>query len=261
MVALHNASLTRRAQVNLFLILAVVFIGVIVLTALWTKKSEIPPPTQTPSSLKLQTEAFEGANYCLKEVSEAVIRIVALQGGYWKVGRPFAEGIHFVTPFYLQEGRVTIPSISVVEESIAKGVDELLPSCIQEQSHGVLGGSGLPASKAAITKKGVSIQTTYPLSTHDAKGAVVKDLFAVSHELPLFEALVTAQEMTALQQRAGSMVSVSDIAFLIAGKGGVFFPLHIDKTHYVYGFSLKRDSIEFPFAFAVSLQKDADEGG
>ena len=240
-------SRSRKAQIALFLIVA----GVVFLAAALVMVRPKPiPVAQLP--LYSPSVISETATYCLKEVSEAVIRIVALQGGYWKPPQPSADAVYFTTPYFLKNQKVAVPPVSILERSAAEGVDELLPSCIIKTNHSIQY-FGLPHSLVTITEKAVAVQTTFPLVLRSQGRTMSQEQFAVTTLLPLLEALTTSNEILKLQTKEGSLIPVSEIMLLLDKKDGLFFPMYIDSNHYVYAFYIKKGTVVLPFAFGVEI--------
>ncbi len=71
---------------------------------------------------------------CLEETSKEAIKYVSERGGYYVLPEASTRGLDVNVPFYVSNGVVTIPTLSEVEQSVGKYVEDNLVVCLHNFS-------------------------------------------------------------------------------------------------------------------------------
>lgn len=128
----------KKAQVSVFIIIAIVLLGVIVGIFFLIKNN---------MNARIDNEYFSSANIrpdvekiqssiidCSEETSEQALEVIGLQGGYYSEPSRYSETNFGFIPYYYYNGDIIFPSLSEVENQLSLYVDSNLGRCLNELS-------------------------------------------------------------------------------------------------------------------------------
>lgn len=146
----------KRGQVTIFVILAILIVGVIAAFFLLRK------PAVTGSSLN--TSGVVGfVNDCVKSTGIDGIYFIGGNGGYYNLPSFYAL---YGIPYYYSNGTESLPSLNSIENSISDYVDNSLDFCVGNFSKfsGFNISSGNVSTKTRIYNGGVIMNVNYPIT-------------------------------------------------------------------------------------------------
>lgn len=120
----------NRAQVSVFVILAVVIVAIG--AGVYFLKKPLPSESYFENQeIKQKVNNIkESARECMKQTTLDSLDIIGMQGGYYKKpNEAFDLGYIFI-PYYYYEGRILVPSKKTIENELADYVDGNLERCI-----------------------------------------------------------------------------------------------------------------------------------
>lgn len=149
--------MTKKGQVTIFVILAILIVGAVVAFFLLRK------PAAAESS-SLDTGAVVSyVDNCIKSTGIDGIYFVGENGGYYNVPSLSALG---GIPYYYSNGTLLLPSLSLIENSISSYVDNSLDFCAGNFSSfpEFNISSGNVSTETKISEGGVVLNVDYPVT-------------------------------------------------------------------------------------------------
>ena len=117
--------LNKKAQITIFIIIAILIIAVVVLFFTLRGNLNLPGKPVSPETAEIQNFVQE----CLDKTSESAIFDIAERGGYEDPSK-ISSTIVFNTPYYLKNDRNIMPSKEKIQEEISKYILKQMDFCI-----------------------------------------------------------------------------------------------------------------------------------
>src|SRR3989338_5219163 len=115
----NNLVKSKRSQLTIFLIIAVVLVGVVII--FFVLKQTKPPIEDEPQIIGSidVTAIINKVNLCLKDSAKYSVSYIGFQGGYYNL--PEKNTIIFTEryPIFMDKGQNIIPSIDLIQSEIS----------------------------------------------------------------------------------------------------------------------------------------------
>lgn len=126
----------KKAQVTIFIIIAIVLIGAGIIALFVTKGggfSRVDNEYFNQPSIKPQVDSItEAAKICIENTADDSLELIGLQGGYYKQPENAFEVKDIFVPYYYYEGSISMPTKNDVQKELASFVDSNLLSCFDK---------------------------------------------------------------------------------------------------------------------------------
>jgi hypothetical protein len=170
----------KRAQVTIFIIVALLIIAAIVVFFLF--RGNTNTGNGSPEISPIYTKTLS----CLESTTKEGVKYVALQGGYYNI--PEELSVYYLAeevPYYYLDSKTTIPSILKVEDELESYISENLKLCIdfdnlKEQGFEVTEGDLLIS--VDINDDEINVKADYPLTLK--KGEDISRLREFKADIP-----------------------------------------------------------------------------
>ena len=154
--------LNKRAQLTIFIIIAILIVAVVALFFSLRGNLKLPGKPASPETAEIQNFVQE----CLDDSLEEVVFKVGENGGYYfppKVSTPVLE-----VPYYIKNNKNLMPSKEDIEREISRGIERELFFCIEdftffENEYEITKGKITPP-EVVIEPERVLIEMNYPLT-------------------------------------------------------------------------------------------------
>ncbi|MGK0209526.1 MAG: hypothetical protein ACI83O_000803 [Patescibacteria group bacterium] len=159
----------KKGQVTLFVILAVVIVGVII-GLFFLLSSGNDAEHFSNSAVKNQVDNLKiHTQDCVASTTKEVLIKVALQGGYYVApARSFSYAPVFF-PYYYYEGDIEFPEIVDIERNLGLAVDELFYECMKNHNIVTLEVEfSRPMTVATVTSGNAHFVIDMPISVSDS---------------------------------------------------------------------------------------------
>lgn len=157
----------KRGQTTVFIILAIVIVGVIAGgTYIYTQnREEASRQYFSQASIKPTFDSIiNGVQTCEEQTANDALETIGVQGGYYnKPNEVFDLGDVFV-PYYYKEGQLLAPDKVVIEKELSAYVDAKLTNCLNEINYPDFKISyNIPRTITNIKEKEVTFNTNLPI--------------------------------------------------------------------------------------------------
>jgi hypothetical protein len=231
----------KRAQVTIFIIVAVVIIVGIVGFFLMTKGST--------SSSSVSTDISNAVGDCIEEAAMNAIYWNGLQGGYYNVPEPRKsyEGI-FNVPFYWVQGAQVLPSKTVLEQELAKSIKFYSTNCNQEiennlnKSGDVAKVGEIKEIKVSLLDKSVKLKLNWPITIIKDDSSSIVSSFEKSINFDIIEKQKNLADFIEMQKLYPTEILLTRMANFSADRGFTIEGQVIDETKEVlYSFVYSKE--------------------
>jgi len=248
----------RKGQLAIIIIVVIVIIVVIGLFFGFRNKN-IQPDIQVVDA-EVQ-EVYDFVVDCIEETGEEAVYEVGRQGGYYEIPEnTFIIGF----PYYVFEGENKMPTKQLIEQEIAKYVDENLEDCIIDfvdfPDYNI--NSGEIASRAVINQKNVEIDVFYDLDIRKENTKFsLKNFDNIIIPIRLGEIYDIAEQVVGLQLEDLNNICVSCL-IEIAEENDLFIPVE-SYTENIFIYHIIEDlqnpeKFNYDFVFAVELKGEEE---
>jgi len=123
-----RGKINRKAQVTIFIIIAVLVIAIILLVFLYLKPlAEIVKPD-------IARPVYENLKLCIQEKAIEGLFDIGKQGGYYNISSPFGYYYEITLPFFFKNGENLLPSITFFEEEFSRYMRDRANECLANLS-------------------------------------------------------------------------------------------------------------------------------
>lgn len=202
---------TIKAQVAIFIIVAIVIVGAIALVYIIKKNRG-----DLDNGAKAEIDSVKNSiQECMKFTAGDALDIIGVQGGYYnKQVDSYDLGWAFI-PYYYNEGKFLMPQNSVIESELANYINDNLGICIESMnSFDYSLKYANPKTSVSIAPGIVNFIIDLPISaTKDAKTTTfqLKEL-PVIYQSKLYEILEIAKYITDSHKEDPDMVCINCVA-------------------------------------------------
>jgi len=178
----NNLVKSKRSQLTIFLIIAVVLVGVVII--FFVLKQTKPPIEDEPQIIGSidVTAIINKVNLCLKDSAKYSVSYIGFQGGYYNL--PEKNTIIFTEryPIFMDKGQNIIPSIDLIQSEISNFTEIQLIDCFDDfkefKEQGFDINQGKAAVKTKINQDNVAINLTFPLTITKGDSSVAISKFS-----------------------------------------------------------------------------------
>jgi hypothetical protein len=235
----------KRAQVTLFIILAILIVGAITSFFVFRDRLFDVDESVVPKDL----ESFTlGIQYCVEEVLQDGSRLVGLQGGYIIPPEGSLETNFSYISYGYHLGRDFLPSKEKMEREIANYIELTLPFCVDQDSSNYLITMEDVQAKVKIQDNFIEAKVKYPFIASKDKTSlrINKEYYAVS-DFRLGDIYKVSKNIVDSLIQDPSMLDFSylnrfdyDISILFEGNNIIVYSIN--------DYDLERGSYTFRFA-------------
>ena len=154
--------LNKRAQLTIFIIIAILIVAVVALFFSLRGNLKLPGKPASPETAEIQNFVQE----CLDDSLEEVVFKVGENGGYYfppKVSTPVLE-----VPYYIKNNKNLMPSKEDIEREISRGIERELFFCIEDftffENEYEITKRKITPPEVVIEPERVLIEMNYPLT-------------------------------------------------------------------------------------------------
>lgn len=245
----------KRGQVTIFIIIAVVIIGIAV--AFFAFKDTLNIGKESSSDVDPINTKFLS---CLESTTEEGITFIALQGGYYEI--PKDMDFSYITekaPYYYMNSKKYIPSTERIERELENYITEKLELCLNFSSFEVQGfeiNEGDLSTSITVEEEKVYADVNYPLVIKKGEetyrmnefkintASSLSKLYSASKEIvnsyyenPGFVCLGCLEETSEKYEVAAKATLVSDAS---SGENIIWFSIQDDESELNWKFVVEQ---------------------
>lgn len=195
----------KRGQLTIFLIIAVVIVGaVVIFFVLKQAKPPIEGEPQITGSIDV-TEIIEKVNGCLDKSAKYSVTYVGFQGGYYNL--PEKNTVIFTDryPIFIDKGQNIIPSIESIQNEISNFTEIQLTDCLEDfkefKEQGFNINSGKIAVSTKINQDNIAVNLTFPLTITKGDSSAAISKFSTTIKPILMPKILNFAEQVAVQHQ------------------------------------------------------------
>lgn len=213
----------KRAQISVFIIVAIVVVAVIGIVVYVSQAGSVDKEFFSSSSIKPQVDNIKDSVLnCMKITSEDSLEVIGIQGGYYEEPKDFFDlGWAFI-PYYYNEGSFSLPSKRTIETELGKSVNDNLKYCLDELSfEGFEVSYSEPRTKASIKENEIEFNINFPVTIEKENKRITfeaKD-FPVSVSSKLFGMYEIAEYITNGHKEDPDMICISCVTDMSEERG------------------------------------------
>ncbi|VVB78449.1 Uncharacterised protein [uncultured archaeon] len=197
---MKKRDVNRKAQVTVFIILAIVLVSAGGIAYFLTKNTSPTDKYFLQSDIKPGFDNIKNSVYeCMKMTSQDSLDVAGVQGGYYKQPKEFFDlGWAFI-PYYYKEGTLLMPTNLQIQDQLSLYVDDNLNSCIESINVSDFGLSYTkPRTKTIINKGEVKFTMDMPITVRKGDKTTQLQLKdnPISIDSKLYEMLEIAKFIT-----------------------------------------------------------------
>ena len=246
----------KKAQVTVFVIVAVLIIGLVIGLYFFRGNFNILKENN-PKGLSLEIGQVDSAfEDCLKQRAIDAIRIIGLQGGYITLPENYLVTSISNVAYGYYNGKKTLATKETIEKEISSYIEASANYCIDYKDFSANISVGKPSVKTKIENDYVYVSTKIPISiTKDNKVALLNRDYKVNVPIRLGNMLDIANEIINREIKEPDYVQLtylSQLSFNTAivpytDESSVYFI--IDKDN-----KTKIDNVPYTFMFANEIK-------
>jgi hypothetical protein len=234
-----------RSQTTIFILIAIIILGVIAISFFVVKK---PVSGNLPADANLQAQfnaIKSSVEDCMKTTSEDALKIIGIQGGYYKEPKEtYSFGWMFI-PYFYKEGTFFMPTKEKVESELSSYVDEKLDFCFKNLDIGNFKLTyGKPKTKTTISSGKVLFNIDMPVSVSKSEKIVefeLKDMPVLLNS-KLFEILEIAKYINDANKNFPRVLCFSCLSKMVGEKNLLFDSIELDNNVRLYVLTENKDS-------------------
>ena len=161
---MNKRELSKRSQVSIFIIIAIVIVAIIGLFFMFRGSPENKPTSQIFDISSFKPYVDE----CLRSVSKEAVFSIGEHGGYYFVPENSLNYISYNVPIYMDKKEKFVPSKEVVEKELGSYIKDALPICFDYFSGFKASGYSVSLGEIQISPKikedSIDINAKIPLT-------------------------------------------------------------------------------------------------
>jgi|SRR3989344_183970 len=224
---------SRKAQVTVFVIVALVIVVLIALYFIFSGNlNNIPETNGEVADVKSYIDS------CIEKTLEQGIYYNGLQGGYYDPPLSSVTYSEIKIPYYWQDNKNLVPEKSKIEQELAKYVDNELSNCINnfeafnsstyEISHEV------PKSEVKILDNRIRVNINYPISVKKADETFVLEKFVSELDFDFLSKYNYAQQIVDEHENSPNAVPLGFITMLADRNNFKIETIDLDEDVVIY---------------------------
>jgi len=211
--------MTKRGQLTLFILIAVVIVVGIVGTVFFVSQSGKSRTTDVyfqEAAVAAQVDAMKvQIEDCIDSVTKESLILVAVQGGYYTPpSRKFSYAPVFF-PYYYYEGQITFPTLSKIESELEKSTNDKIIDCLDKSDYENFELSYNRAeTEVSVTEDNAYFEIDLPIKIEQEGHTMTLELedFSINHNSSLYEMYEVAEYITQSHKEDAEYYCISCVA-------------------------------------------------
>ncbi len=208
----------QKAQISIFVIIAIVLVAAGIGSFYFVKKSNQTQENKdffSGNEIKPEMDSLQSSLItCLDDTTKDSLEMIGIQGGFNKKPEKALDlGWTFI-PYYYEQGNFLMPDKFTVEKEISDSINENIVSCIDKiKISDIELKYSKPKTKTTIDKGKVSFIVDMPISVSKQGNSIIvqfKDLL-VSYNSSLYDILEVAKYIIDSNKKDDRMMCISCI--------------------------------------------------
>ncbi len=244
---------TIKAQATIFIIIAIVLLGVVAISLFMVKKPVSSGNLLSDENLQVQFNVIKNSvQDCMEITSEDALRVIGIQGGYYKEPKQaYSFGWMFI-PYYYNENMFFMPTKEKVESELSSYIDDRLDFCLRNLDiRDFKLAYGKSKTKTVLSPGKVVFNIDMPVSISKSEKVVkfeLKDM-PVLFDSKLFEILEVAKYINDANKNAPRVLCISCLSRMVEEKNLLFDSIELDNNVRLYVLTENKD-LPYSFEFA-----------
>ncbi|VVB78444.1 Uncharacterised protein [uncultured archaeon] len=204
---------SKRSQVTIFIIIAIVLVSAAGVAYFMTKHTTPTDKYFLQSDIKPGFDSIKNSVYeCMKMTSTDSLDLTGIQGGYYKEPKEFFDlGWSFI-PYYYKDATILMPTNIQIQDQLSLYVDDNLNSCLETiKVNDFTLSYTKPQTKTIINKGEVKFNIDMPVTVKKADKITQLQLKdnPISIDSKLYEMLEIAKFISDSHKEDPSMICIS----------------------------------------------------
>ncbi len=223
---------SKRSQITVFVVIAVLLIAGVSAVYLFSFIKNDPSHRPIISGVfsSDRNKIMDAISECMKTDSQEALKIIGLQGGYYKQPKLYDDVGWAFIPYYYYQGQFLIPTKEEIENQLSMYVDDKFTACLNDyelKSSSVEYTSS--KTSASITQGEVVFNIDMPVTiTKEAKTEIIElKEHPVIYNSSLFDIINVADYVTKSHKENDSMVCINCLVQMAKEKS-----LYVDILNY-----------------------------
>ena len=178
----NNLSMSKRSQVTVFIILAIlIVIAVVIIFYSFQSSRQSLDPTFDDVATKAEVNSLQSSvGECMKDSTYDSLKIIGIQGGFYnKPVQAYDLGWAFI-PYYYYSGNYLMPDKQRVQEELSASVNDKMIACVDKLSFKTFDlNVGDPKTTTTLTKGKARFVIDMPLTLKKGDKTSVMELKAM----------------------------------------------------------------------------------
>ncbi len=239
---MKKREMIKSAQISLFIIIAIILVVLFLFLFISIKgsgDSELGNSLLSRLGIKSDVDIIKNSIVqCMKKDSRDALRLIGIQGGFYKKpGRQYELDWAFI-PYYYDKGQILMPSKERIESELSAYMDDNFVPCLNELDFKNYDLSyGISKTETLIMKNKVIFTIDLPVSVKKGDKVTMLDLekSPVTYNSSLFDILEVSKYITDSHQEDPNMICINCV-------------VNMAKERRLYV-----DMLAFPYASSTTL--------
>lgn len=202
----------KRAQITLFVIIAVLIVAAAVLGIVYSKEIIAGIKGTTLEQVKLAENEVDS---CMDTNSKEAVEIISLQGGSISPVNYISDRNLHVNYWYANGADVS-PGLEIIESELSDAICILLKNCVNFEQYGLNATKGECSAITKINANSVDFEVNYPIKIEVSDETYLLNKFSTKIQLRLREIYMISKEIVEEQTKHPDSVCLTCNADLAA---------------------------------------------
>lgn len=211
--------MTKKGQLTLFILVAVIIVVGIVGTVFFVSQSGKTKATDVyfqEAAVAAQVDVIKVyIEDCIESVTKESLILVAVQGGYYTPpSRKFSYAPVFF-PYYYYEGQIVFPTLSKIESELERSTNNKIIDCLDDADHESFElNYNRAETEVSITKDNAYFKIDLPIKIEQEGHTMTLELedFSINHNSSLYEMYEVAEYITQSHKEDPEYYCISCVA-------------------------------------------------
>ena len=250
----------KKAQITIFIILAVLIVAGVVLFFIFKNGIE-KKGDNSPEIAPIKNFAEE----CLENVLENGIEFNSLQGGYYSVPNLSMQFYEYHVPYYFYEGKKYFPTREIIKHELSEYFLKNINQCSDFSNLNLtnynISFKGQPSIKKIVIEEDQSyLEIKYLLIISKQDSAKIIDSFKINSMTNLASHYLIIEKIVNEQNKNTSYMPMGFISNLAYEENFTFDIISLDNGAFIYAIFFDKDNIKKGrFFFAVKYEEQNNE--
>ena len=197
----------RKAQITLFVIIAIILVAAISLVVYIQREARL----EKMPEINLVNEYIDG---CLEQVGNEAVLQTSLQAGYYTLPEPFLiyNYIEFI-PYLYEDGKHKLLKMETIENEISNYIRDEIDFCLDDfeffREKGFDFSMGKPKANTKIREGKVTIDLNYPITVRKENSVTLLSEFSFATNSNLKKILETANKVVTIYAEKPGFICLS----------------------------------------------------